>query len=67
MSYQPPLSPLLERCVACQASLPREREWCLECGAARTEIRGAPDWRLPVIAVAVVVALVVLVLVLVLP
>jgi hypothetical protein len=33
------------------------QEWCLECGAANTVIRRAPDWR---IAAAVMLAVVVL-------
>jgi hypothetical protein len=32
-----------------------DQEWCLECGAARTTIRPAPDWRVPLVVIAVVV------------
>ena len=34
-----------------------DQEWCLECGAARTIIAAAPDWRIPLLLIGVVVAL----------
>jgi hypothetical protein len=47
-----------EPCAACGASLAEDQEWCLECGAARTQLHTAPDWRIPAAVVGVVVALV---------
>lgn len=44
-------------CRQCGAMLRDGQEWCLECGAANTVIRRAPDWR---IAAAVMLAVVVL-------
>jgi hypothetical protein len=49
-----------ERCAACGASLEPDQEWCLECGAARTLLRGPPDWRVPAVLIGVVVALIVI-------
>ena len=49
-----------ERCGACGATVAEDQEWCLECGAARTQLRRPPDWRIPVTIVAVVILLVVL-------
>ena len=39
------------RCVFCDSILQPDQEWCLECGAARTVIRTAPDWRIPALIV----------------
>ena len=45
-------------CPRCGASLERNQDWCLECGAAaRTRIARTPAWRLPVFAVVFVIAL----------
>ena len=49
-----------ERCAACGSPVEGDQEWCLECGAARTLIHRAPDWRIPV---AIVLAVAVLVIV----
>lgn len=51
---QPPAAVSCERC---HAPLAVDQEWCLECGAARTRIHRAPDWRIPVAVVTVVIAL----------
>ncbi len=42
-------------CAQCGTELEDDQEWCLECGAARTLIHRAPDWRVPVAIVATVV------------
>jgi uncharacterized OB-fold protein len=55
-------APTGERCQACGAAVASDQEWCLECGAARTGLRRAPDWRVPAAVVAVVIALVVIAL-----
>jgi hypothetical protein len=48
-----------DRCLSCGRELRGDQEWCLECGAARTVLRTAPDWRLTVaITVAVLIVLV---------
>ena len=47
-----------ERCRSCGSPLAEDQEWCLECGAARTLLRGPPEWRIPL---AILVALVMLV------
>jgi len=44
-----------------------DQEWCLECGAARTVIRRAPDWRVAAAVIAAVIVLVVIALVIALP
>ncbi len=44
-----------QRCELCSAPLAADQEWCLDCGAARTLILRAPDWRVPVVIVSVVV------------
>jgi len=41
-----PEDPVTEVCTLCGAQLQRDQEWCLECGAARTTIHSAPDWRI---------------------
>jgi hypothetical protein len=56
-----------EPCPACGASLEADQEWCVECGAARTRIEAAPDWRIGLAIVLAVVAVVVLVVVIVWP
>lgn len=49
-------------CPGCGAELAEDQEWCLECGAALTQIHPPPDWRvglaimLGVIAVVAIVA-----------
>lgn len=51
-----------DRCPACGAGLAADQEWCLECGAAVTQIHAPPDWKiglaimLGVIAVVAIVA-----------
>jgi hypothetical protein len=45
-------------CAQCGAQLAEDQEWCLECGAARTVVHRAPDWRIPIAIIGVVVALV---------
>ncbi len=47
-----------DACRHCGAALGPDHDWCLECGAARTEVRRAPDWRIAAATVAVIVALV---------
>jgi sporulation related protein len=47
-------------CANCREPLAEDQEWCLECGAARTLIHRAPDWR---IAVGIVGAIVTIALV----
>jgi uncharacterized paraquat-inducible protein A len=45
-------------CPLCGAPLLAEQDWCLRCGAAaRTRLAAAPDWKVPVVALAVVVVL----------
>jgi ribosomal protein L37E len=54
----PPVQPEpAASCERCGAALAIDQEWCLECGAARTRIRRAPNWRVPVAVVTVVIAL----------
>jgi RNA polymerase subunit RPABC4/transcription elongation factor Spt4 len=47
-----------ESCSSCGAWLAEDQEWCLECGAARTRIEPAPDWRIGAAIVVVVLALI---------
>ena len=54
-----------EFCPACGKPVAEDQEWCLECGAARTIIRRAPDPRVGLAIVVAVVALVTVVLVIV--
>ena len=49
------------RCPACGAELADDQEWCLECGAALTEIHGPPDWRIGLVIVLAVIAVVAIV------
>jgi uncharacterized paraquat-inducible protein A len=51
-------SPQGARCASCGAPLASEQEWCLECGAARTKVHRAADWRIPVALIAVLLVLV---------
>src|SRR4051812_14156172 len=45
-------------CARCGAPLHPGQEWCLECGAAaRTEIVGGANWKVPVLVVATIVLL----------
>lgn len=54
----PGQAPAGGRCPRCAAPLRADQDWCLECGApARTRLARAPNWRLPVLALAVVVLL----------
>jgi predicted nucleic acid-binding Zn ribbon protein len=46
-------------CVLCGRPMGEDQEWCTECGAARTRIARAPDWRIPLAVIAVVVVLLV--------
>jgi hypothetical protein len=50
-----------ERCNSCGAWLAEDQEWCLECGAARTRIQPAPDWRIGAAIVAGVLAVIVVI------
>ncbi|HUO70737.1 MAG TPA: SPOR domain-containing protein [Solirubrobacteraceae bacterium] len=52
-----PGSAASERCASCGSPLADDQEWCLECGAARTLIHAAPDWRIGIAIVATVVML----------
>jgi hypothetical protein len=48
----------VEACPLCGAPLHPQQEWCLRCGAAaRTRLAPAPNWRLPLVALAVVIVL----------
>jgi SPOR domain len=49
--------PATTACAYCGAPLADDQEWCLECGAARTLIHGAANWRVPVAIVATIVCL----------
>jgi hypothetical protein len=42
-------------CTRCGARLDADQEWCLECGLARTIIRSAPDWRVPLLVIGAVI------------
>ena len=46
-------------CPQCDARIEADQEWCLECGAARTVLHRAPDWRVPVAVIGTVVLLVI--------
>jgi hypothetical protein len=50
-----------ERCPACGAELAAEQEWCLECGAAVTQIHAPPDWKIGLAIVLGVIAVVAIV------
>ncbi len=54
----PVSAPTDGHCLRCGAALAPDQEWCVDCGAARTLIHRAPDWRVPVVVVGVVIALV---------
>lgn len=54
-------------CPGCGAPLQDDQEWCLECGAARTVIPRAPDWRIAAAIVVFVIVVVVVAVVIVLP
>jgi hypothetical protein len=56
-----------DRCDACGAELAEDQEWCLECGAARTEVVGPPDWRVGLLIVLAVMAVVAIVVAVVWP
>ncbi len=45
-------------CGLCGRPMEPGQEWCLECGAARTVIARAPDWRIPVLVIGLVVLLI---------
>jgi uncharacterized paraquat-inducible protein A len=45
-------------CTRCGAALADDQEWCLECGAARTVILGAPHWWVPLAIIGVLTLLV---------
>jgi hypothetical protein len=48
----------LAACPRCQAPLPPDQDWCVECGlAARTRLAPTPNWRRPLLA-AVAVAVI---------
>jgi len=42
-------------CAFCRASLEPDQEWCLECGAGRTIVHRAPDWRVPIALLSAIV------------
>jgi hypothetical protein len=44
-------------CAYCGAALADDQEWCIECGAARTLIHRAPDWRIPLLVLGTVIVL----------
>jgi hypothetical protein len=44
-----------------------DQEWCLECGAARTNLCGPPSWWIAIAIVAAVLVSVVIVIALALP
>lgn len=50
-----------DRCPACGAPMAGDQEWCLECGAARTQVHGPPDWRVGLAIVLAVIAVVAIV------
>lgn len=56
----PPSAPSDTRasCTRCRAALGDDQEWCLECGAARAAIRGAPHWWIPLAIIGVLMLLV---------
>jgi len=56
----PPSAPSDTRasCTRCRAALGDDQEWCLECGTARTVIRGASHWWIPLAIIGGVVLLV---------
>lgn len=45
-------------CALCGRPMAPDQEWCTECGAARTRILRAPDWRLPIAVIAAVIVIV---------
>lgn len=45
-------------CSLCGHPMEADQEWCLNCGAARTVIARAPDWRVPVLVIGAVVLLI---------
>jgi uncharacterized OB-fold protein len=47
-----------DRCPACGAELAADQEWCLECGAAVTQIYAPPDWKIGLAIVLGVIAVV---------
>jgi hypothetical protein len=49
-------------CAACGAPLRDDQDWCLQCGAARAQIRRPPDWRIPAALIGVIVGLIVIAL-----
>ena len=66
-SAQAQNAPEQQTCPACGAPLAADQEWCLECGAARTNIHPPPDWRAGVAIVLGVIALVAIVVIIVWP
>lgn len=56
-----------DRCEGCGAELAGDQEWCLECGAARTEVLAPPDWRVGLLIVLAVMAVVAIVIAVVWP
>ncbi len=48
-------------CPACGGGLAADQEWCLECGAAVTQIHAPPDWRIGLAIVLGVIAVVAIV------
>ena len=54
-------------CPACGAALEADQEWCLECGAAVTQIHAPPDWKIGLAIVLGVIAVVAIVAAIVWP
>ena len=59
--------PSQDRCPACGAEMAADQEWCLECGAAVTQIYPPPDWRIGLAIVLGVIAVVAIVVAVVWP
>ena len=62
-----PERPTEQSCPACGAELAADQEWCLECGAAATQIYPPPDWRIGLLIVLGVIAVVAIVVAIVWP
>ncbi len=45
-------------CALCGRPMEPDQEWCLDCGAARTVIAPAPDWRVPILVIGTVVLII---------
>jgi hypothetical protein len=50
--------PVDAACPLCGATLERDQEWCVRCGAAaRTRLAAPTNWKAPILAIALVLAL----------